>query len=50
MNVLLAFVIGVVVGVVVYIISTMVPFLAEYAGLLGFLAFLLAAFLSYRRV
>lgn len=48
MNVLIAFLIGVVVGVLVYIIAGMVPFLAQYAGLLGFLAFLLAAFLSYR--
>lgn len=48
MEILKAFLIGVLVGVVVYIVATMVPFLAEYAGLLGFLSFLVAAFVSYR--
>lgn len=47
MQVLLAFIVGVIVGVIVYIISLEVPFLAGYAGLLGILSFLLAAFLTY---
>ena len=47
MEILKAFLIGVIVGVVVYIIAGLVPFLAGYAGLLGLLAFLVAAFVSY---
>ena len=47
MEILKAILIGGLVGVVVYIVSTMVPFLAEYAGLLGFISFLAAAFVSY---
>lgn len=48
MDILVAFVVGVVVGVIVYIVAGLVPFLAEYAGLLGFLTFLLTAFLYFR--
>lgn len=48
MEVLKSFIIGVLVGFVVYVISTQVPFLEAYASLLGFLAFLAAAYLSSR--
>jgi predicted PurR-regulated permease PerM len=47
-QVLIAFVVGVIVGLVVYIVSVKVPFLAEYAGLWSFLAFVLATYVTYR--
>ena len=47
MEILKAFFIGILVGLVVYIVAGLVPFLAGYAGLLGLLAFLVAAFVSY---
>ena len=46
MEILKAFFIGILVGLVVYIVAGLVPFLAGYAGLLGLLAFLVAAFVS----
>lgn len=47
MKVLVSFLVGVVVGVIVYIVSTMVPFLDQYAGLLGFIGFIAAAVVHY---
>ena len=47
MNILIAFIIGVVVSVIVYMIASAVPFLAAYAGLIAIVAFVLAVYYSW---
>lgn len=47
MNVLLAFIGGVIVGLIAYLIAGAIPFLAAYAGLIGLLMFLVAGYSIY---
>ncbi len=49
MNILVAFIIGVVVGVIVYMIAAAVPFPAAYATLMAIVAFVLATYYSIHR-
>lgn len=46
---LAAFLVGVLGGLFVYLVSLEVPFLKDFAGLLGLLAFALCAYLFYNR-
>lgn len=48
MNLLYAFLVGVVVGLVVYFVAGLVPFLAQWQTLLAVVAFLLAVLARYR--